>query len=742
MISVTGIIEEIIFHNEENGYTVFSLRTEGEELVCTGVVQDLRPGETAEVTGDYVEHPSYGRQFRADRCEIRMPEGADAIRRYLASGVIRGIGAALAGRIVDAFGDDTLRVLEEEPESLAIVKGISMRKAQEISAQIASQQDMRDAVIFLSEYSIPLSVGLRIYRAYGQEMYGILRENPYRLADEIEGIGFRTADEIARRVGFQADAAFRVRSAVLYVLQEAAGEGSVYLPRDLLSERTAGLLSLEVPAVETEIDNLAVERRVILRKREDGTMAVYHERFYFLEMETARMLLDLSAVVDADRETIERTVRKLSEEPVRLEEEQVSAVTAAASYGLTIVTGGPGTGKTTVVSTILRYFENRGLSIALAAPTGRAAKRMTETTGREASTIHRLLEIGPAGGEGERMRFRFGRNEETPLEEDVVIIDEMSMVDISLMHSLLCAVAPGTHLVLVGDANQLPSVGPGNVLRDLISSDAFPVVRLTRIFRQAAESDIVVNAHKINAGQEIALDNKSKDFFFLRRDEADRIISNMLELIRGKLPRYVNAEPEMLQVLTPMRKGPLGTIRLNQIMQRELNPPSPRKRETEYGDMLLREGDKVMQTRNDYQMHWEVPGRYGIPVLEGEGVFNGDIGVVEEIDPVSRTVTVRFDEGRRAEYLPEQLPELELSYAVTIHKSQGSEYPAVLIPLLSGPAPLMTRNLLYTAVTRARKCVVLLGREETVREMIASTPVRTRYTSLDTAVRKLLETTV
>ena len=737
---LTGIVESILFRNEENGYTVFTLISGAEETTCVGCFAALSKGETVAVYGSYTDHPSYGRQFKAERYEIRIPKDAAAVERYLGSGVIRGIGVTLAHRIVMRFGDDTLRILKEEPERLAEIKGISDRIARDIGEQAEAQDALRDAMMYLQGYGIPLSTGLRIYKRYGADMYAVLRENPYRLAEDIDGIGFRTADEIASKIGYRADSEFRIRCALQYILRAAAQEGSVYLPEEEAVRRCGELIGVSEEEIIRESESLVLERKLILRRAggTDGTVrALYDPWYYQLELHTARMLCDLNAALTGDEEFVRRKIQSLVKTSrFTLEEEQINALTYAVRYGLCIITGGPGTGKTTVIHEILRYFTEEGKNVVLAAPTGRAAKRMTETCGFDASTIHRLLEIGPISEEaGERLRF--GRNEENPLEADVIIVDEMSMVDIVLMHALLCATAPGTHLILVGDADQLPSVGPGNVLRDITEEGCFPTVRLTRIFRQEETGDIVLNAHRINRGEMPALDNRSRDFFFLAREDAGRIIGNMLTLIREKLPPYVGADAMDIQVLTPMRKGPLGVERLNAVLQQYLNPPSPDKAEHEAGGIVFRTGDKVMQIRNDYQIEWEVRGRYGIAVETGTGIFNGDIGIVREIDKTMRTMTVEFDEHRMVEYSFEMLGELELSYAVTIHKSQGSEYPAVLLPLLAGPAPLMNRNLLYTAVTRARKCVVILGREETLRTMVENVRRQERYTSLRERIREM-----
>ena len=635
-------------------------------------------------------------------------------------------GLALAARIVRRFKADTFRIIEEEPERLAEVKGISERKAMEIADQVNEKRDLRQAMIFLQQYGITMNLAVKVYQQYGQEVYGIIRENPYRLADDIEGVGFRTADEIAVRVGIRMDSDFRIRSGILYVLLRASTEGHTYLPEEELTRRTGQLLEVGEEQIEKQYMDLAIERKIIMKQGENQTQ-IYAASFYYMEANTATMLKQLNVSYDVPDLEIEERVRRIEKQTgMELDEHQMTAVKEAVRNGLLIITGGPGTGKTTTINTIIKYFEMEGLDIFLAAPTGRAAKRMSETTGFEARTIHRMLELngGVDGAAG------FERNEQNPLETDVVIIDEMSMVDISLMHALLKAVAVGTRLILVGDVNQLPSVGPGSVLRDIIRSHECNVVMLTKIFRQASTSDIIVNAHKINQGEEVTLDNKSMDFFFLKRYDADVIISVVLQLIKQKLPKFVDATPYDIQVLTPMRKGLLGVERLNGILQRYLNPPSPQKREKEHGDILFREGDKIMQTRNNYQLEWEIRTKYGLSVDKGTGVFNGDMGIVREINDFAETMTVEFDEGRMVEYPYKLLDELELAYAITIHKSQGSEYPAVVIPLLSGPSMLMNRNLLYTAVTRARKCVTLVGNEVTFAQMVQNTSQQKRYSGL------------
>lgn len=726
---IKGYVDHIIFRNSDNGYTVMVVQCDGEELTCVGQLPFIGEGELIEAQGRYTEHVTYGRQFQIQKLEMKAPEDTQAIERYLGSGAVKGVGLALAARIVRRFKEDTFRIIEEEPERLAEVKGISERKAMEISEQVSEKRDMRRAMIFLQQYGISNALGVRIYNKYGNEVYSVIQENPYRMADDITGVGFRIADEIASRVGIHTDSDFRVRSGILYVLMQIAMEGHIYLPETELVFRGAELLGVAQEIIEKHIMDLAVDRKLML-KENGGTLCVYSMQSYYTEMNTAKMLHDLNVSCEVDEAQVQKRVEAVEKAAgYELDELQKRAVVMAAGHGLMVITGGPGTGKTTTINALIDFFEAEGMEIRLAAPTGRAAKRMTEATGWEAQTIHRLLEIN-GGPEEESAPMQFERNEQNPLEADVIIIDEMSMVDIYLMHALLSAVTVGTRLIMVGDRNQLPSVGPGSVLKDVIESECFPVICLTRIFRQAGGSDIVLNAHKINAGERVVLDNKSRDFFFLRRNDANVIIRVVLALVQQKLPKYVDASPYDIQVLTPMRKGLLGVERLNAILQQYLNPPAPGKQEKEIGKGRFREGDKVMQVKNNYQIEWEIRGKYGIPVEKGMGVFNGDMGIIREINTYAELVTVEFDECRYVEYSFKQLEELELAYAVTVHKSQGSEYPAVVIPLLSGPRMLMNRNLLYTAVTRARSCVTLVGDTDVFNQMIDNKYEQMRYTTL------------
>ncbi len=753
MATVSGYVEKIKYRNEENGYSILSVNSDGLDYVLVGTFPYISEGDFIEASGRDVEHPIYGDQIQVESYELKAPEDTASMERYLGSGAIRGVGTALAARIVRRFKADTFRIIEEEPERLAEVKGISEKMAQAISEQMESKKEMRQAMMFLQEYGISMSLALKIYNEYGSRMYSIIKENPYRLADDIQGVGFKMADEIAQKVGIFTDSDFRIRSGIYYTLLQSVANGHTYLPQEELLASASELLHVDPAVMEKHLTDLQMEKKIVVKVNEekllkpeedDSTPAsrhVYASQYYYTELNTARMLHDLN-LRGAEPETeIRKKLEKIcGEERIEPDELQIRAVVEAVNSGLLIITGGPGTGKTTTINTIIRYFEQEEMEILLAAPTGRAAKRMTEATGYEARTIHRLLELtGVPSDDKDTSGMHFERNEENPLDADAIIIDEMSMVDIYLMHALLRAVNPGTRLILVGDTNQLPSVGPGNVLRDLIASGAFDVVQLTRIFRQAAESDIIVNAHRINDGERIPLGKRSKDFLFIRREQPDAIISAMLTLVREKLPNYVHADMFDIQIMTPMRKGALGVERLNTILQSFLNPKDPSKPEKEVGGTIYRVGDKVMQIKNNYQIEWETRNRYGIPVDSGAGVFNGDIGIIREINTFAEELTVEFDEGKMVDYSFKQLEELELAYAITIHKSQGSEYPAVVIPVYSGPRMLMTRNLIYTAVTRARACVCLVGIPEMLQAMVDNEVEQRRYTGLKIRIQEVMK---
>lgn len=736
MEKIKGYVEHIVYRNEENGYTVFNLNNADGDLTCVGKFHYIEEGELLELTGEYTIHKMYGTQFQVSTAEVCAPEDLVSIERYLGSGAIKGVGAVLAGKIVKKFREDTFRIIEEEPERLAEIKGISERKAREIAIQVAEKKDMRDAMLYLQKYGIATTLAARIYQHYGQNVYRVIEENPYQLADHVAGVGFKTADEIAAKVGIHTNSDFRIRSGIFYTLLQSVNDGHIYLKQETLLWKAGELLGVRIEHVETYLMDLAIEKKIVVKEAEDG-IRVYAAQYYYMELNTAKMLHDLNIHYDLADVVLKHRISSIEKNTdLSLDDMQKMAVMEAARNGVTILTGGPGTGKTTTINAMIHFFESEGMDIFLAAPTGRAAKRMTEATGYEAQTIHRLLEVN--GNPEEETKNGFQRNQENPLEADAIIVDEMSMVDLLLMYALLDAIVPGTRVVFVGDGNQLPSVGPGSVLKDMIDSESFPTVKLTKIFRQAGESDIVMNAHKIQRGEPVGLDNKSRDFFFLKRQDPNVIISVLITLIQKKLPPYVNAKPYDIQVLTPMRKGLLGVERLNRILQEYLNPAEDGKKEKEYGDRIFREGDKVMQIKNNYQLEWEVATKYGMTIDKGLGIFNGDMGIIRTINTYEETVTVEFDEHRLVKYPYNLLEELELAYAITIHKAQGSEYPAVVIPLLQGPRQLFHRNLIYTAVTRARKCVTLVGSDTVFQQMIQNANEQERNTSLSERIKELM----
>lgn len=739
---VEGFVENIIFRNEDNGYTVFNIVYNDEEITCVGVLSYINTGEFITAQGEFVKHAVYYMQFKVTSYEFRAPDDAASVRRYLSSGAIKGIGEKMAERIVKTFGDDTFRIMEEEPERLAEIKGISMSKAMDIANQLIDKKDIRKAMMFLQRYGIQMNLANKIFKRYGNDIYNILEQNPYRLADDIEGVGFRTADEIASRAGIKIDSEFRIKSGIFYVLNQATMQGHTYLPYDKLVRQVNELLLIDVQDYDKYLMDLTMDKKIVVKVK-DNVKCVYARMYYNMEANVAAMLNNLDVQIEEDQKFIDDRIARIEDkEGITLDDIQKEAVAKAVRNGLVIVTGGPGTGKTTTINTIIKYFELEGLEIRLAAPTGRAAKRMTEACGYEAQTIHRMLEISGGVPDGDRksvagLSMFFERNEDNPLEADVIIVDEMSMVDISIMNSLLKAVSIGTKLILVGDVDQLPSVGPGNVLKDIIESGCFPVVKLERIFRQAAQSEIIINAHKINRGEEVVLNKYSKDFLFVHRNGADNIINAMKTLIKDKLPDYVGADVYDLQILTPSRKSNVGVERLNKIMQDFLNPADAIKQERQVGDVTFREGDKVMQIKNDYQLEWEKKNRYGIAVEQGSGVFNGDTGIIDDINNYNQSVTVKFEDGRYVDYEFTQLDELELAYAITVHKAQGSEYPAVIIPMYQGPRMLMNRNILYTAVTRARKCVCMIGDERIFNQMAENVSETRRYSSLDERIKEI-----
>lgn len=737
METIKGIIDHFLYRNEQNGYTVMEVTAEEDDYICVGTFAGIDEGEMVEVTGDYVIHPQYGPQIKIETIKKVAPTGLLGIERYLSSGIIKGVGPRIASRIIKKFGEDTLRIIEEEPERLAEIKGISERIAQDIAVQVMEKKEQQDAFIYLANFGISQALSIKIYNRFGSLIYQVLEENPYKIIDEIEGVGFKKADEIASKVGIKVDSQYRIQSGLAYILSQALSEGHTCLPKDELISRGAALLGVSKEVCDEEIPNLVMDKKLTVKQENDVTDCylsfIYHE-----ELACATILNDLAAAENTYPEgeleqRIESAQRVLD---ITLDDKQRFAVMESLRSGVLIITGGPGTGKTTTINAIIHLAIEEGYDVMLAAPTGRAAKRMTEATGYEAKTIHRMLEINGGISEESRTAY-FERNKDNPLEADVIIIDEMSMVDIQLFYALLNAVPMGARLILVGDKNQLPSVGPGQVLNDLIASEQYTTVVLEHIFRQAFESDIVTNAHKINKGEAINLDTKSKDFLFLERNDPNVIYKHMVELITGKLPSYVGATPMQVQVLTPTHIGALGVEALNRVLQQYLNPPSSEKKEKEYGETVFRVGDKVMQTKNDYNLEWEIVSKYGIPIDKGVGVFNGDVGTVVDINRTLGVVIVEYEEGKKVKYPIEGLDELELAYAITIHKSQGSEYPAVVMPLLGGPRPLLNRNLLYTAVTRAKKCVLILGSKDTVNTMINNESENKRYTGLYMRIKEI-----
>ncbi len=752
-MQIKGYVERIIYTNSDNGHTILDVSLTSdeikriqaecpdyaddidEEMVCVGTLHLINAGEYVVFNGDFTIHQTYGLQFKVTSYEESRPEDMDSIERYLGSGAIKGVGPALAARIVRHFKMDTFRVIEENPEELSQVKGISNRMAMEIADQVAEKKGMRNAMLFLGKLGIGMNLAVKIYKEYGEKVYEIIENNPYKLADDMEGVGFKIADEIARNSGMELDSPFRIKSGILYALSAAVSAGHTYYPMDALVEEAGKLLGVFIAKPEEILTDLMIDRKVMVRDV-DGIKAVYLYSVYHTELAIAHRLFALKFEDMPDEKTFDKDLHSIEkEENITLESMQREAVMASAGSGIVVITGGPGTGKTTTINTIIRYFERKGMDIMLAAPTGRAAKRMTEATGHEAQTIHRMLELSGILSD-EISNASFERNETNPLETDVVIIDEMSMVDIFLMNSLLKAIADGTRLILVGDANQLPSVGPGNVLKDIIASGCFNTVRLAKIFRQEEAGDIVVNAHKINEGELFEIGPSSKDFPFIRRADANAIINALVTLVKVKLPAYTDCSPNDVQVLTPTRKGSLGVERLNTVLQQFLNPPSNSKVEKEIGSIIFREGDKVMQIKNNYKIPWEIRGRNGIPIETGMGVFNGDMGIVDNINLYLSEMTVRFDEERYVTYTFKETDELEHAYAVTVHKSQGSEYPAVVLPLLDGPRMLMNRNILYTAVTRARKCICIVGSEQTFYNMISNENEQKRFSSLDIRIKE------
>lgn len=724
-MELTGTVKAIIYRSEDTGFTVLELTNEaGEDMTAIGEMPLAGVGERVELTGQWTEHKTYGRQFRAETCKTLAPATLTALKNYLASGLIKGVGESTAQAIVQTFGMETLDVLEKEPARLAEVPGIGQIRAQTIGASYGAQLGLRDIMLGLQKYGVTIGQAMKLYKIYGELCLAKIEENPYRLIDDVEGIGFKTADAIARNGGVEPDAPYRLRAGLKYTLQWARQEGHTYLPREKLVEVAAGLLQADIAPVERTLTELLLEGQLI-QEQLPGEDGIFLPGMFRTEQDCALRLLRLQGQSALDnpffrpKAQIARLEQQLD---ITLAPAQRQAVELALKAGALVITGGPGTGKTTILRFVITLLEEMGTEYALCAPTGRAAKRMGEATGRDASTIHRLLEY--SYGEG-----GFGRNAENTLLADVVVVDEMSMVDVPLMAALLRALAPGTRLIMVGDSDQLPSVGPGNVLRDMVDSGQIPVVRLTEIFRQSGRSAIVTNAHRINEGQMPILEGL-EDFGFEPMEEQEAVIRRLIALNSGKAAKLGAQEPlQDIQVLAPMKKGPLGVYNLNKRLQEALNPPAHKKKERKYGDVVFREGDKVMQIKNDYRLAWTRSLPHQPPEM-GEGVYNGDLGTIMSIDLYEQTLEVLFDDGRSAVYAFSMLEELELAYCISIHKSQGSEFPIVLLPLLGGPPMLLNRNLLYTAVTRARHMVYILGRQSCIQQMVRNNQVKRRYSGL------------
>ena len=735
LITFEGIIEEIIFTNEINGYTVCELKGEKDTITAVGFMPFINVGEMLKVSGNWVIHPDYGEQLKVEIYEKMLPKTLEALEAYLASGFIKGVGPASAKKIVKKFGEDTMNIIELHPEKLSEIKGINHEKALRIGQAFYEQKELRNVVMFFQEYGISPTYCAKIYQIYGKDTIEEIRNNPYKLSDEAIGISFKTSDRIAKALGIDPKSKFRICCGVKYVLSNIAMDGHTFVEDDKLKEYTSKLLDVDIDNINDALITLLIDKSIYI-ERTDTSSRIYLTPFYNAEAGVARKLAQLSSmkfkgdISDFD----EKILQVQKREGIVLAQNQKDAVKEALTSGVLIITGGPGTGKTTIIKSIINLLTNEGYDVLLAAPTGRAAKRMTEATGFEAKTIHRLLEIGYTSKEEDLV---FGRNEDNPVDADVVIIDEMSMVDILLMNHLLKAIELGTRLILVGDVDQLPSVGPGKVLQDLINSEIIKTVKLTEIFRQAEESLIIVNAHRINNGQKPALNDRDKDFFFVKRNFSEDILKTVVDLCARRIPCTYGFDPmREIQVLTPVRKGPIGVGSLNAELQSLLNPKDKSKKEKIYRDFIFREGDRVMQVKNNYNLRWQKDDSEG---TEGAGVFNGDTGVISEIDDEEQKIVVSFDDDKIADYEFSILDELEPAFAVTIHKSQGSEFPVVIVPIFPGPQVLMTRNLLYTAVTRARNLVILVGNKDYLEVMINNERETNRNSGLADKLRICFE---
>ena len=738
MEQLEATIEGTVFRNEENGWSVLTVRSGRSEVTVTGSLPELSPGEQAVFTGVWTEHRTYGRQFRCTSCELKTPTTLLGIERFLGSGLIHGVGPSTATLIVAAFGEDTLTILSEHPERLSEVKGIGKKRAAMIAESFLEQQSTRRAMIFLQSYGISPALAIRISRHYGDRTPEMIRENPYRLCDDLEGVGFKTADRIGLSLGIPPESEDRVSSAMKYILRDAAAvSGHIYLPEQELCSSSASLLNVPLTLCQQALRGLLVSGALLSESDDPETRRIYLPYYWHAEQEVALMIRRLMTAASADKYAgVSRAITSFEKSRgITFSPTQRKAIAGALENGVFVITGGPGTGKTTIINCILELL-SREHETVLCAPTGRAAKRMSEATGAEARTIHRLLEY--SGEQG-----AFTRTEDNPLDTDCVIADETSMIDLVLMRALLKAIRPGTRLILVGDADQLPSVGAGNVLGDILDSGEVPCVRLTEIYRQSGESHIVLNAHLINSGKMPLLNEKGTDFFFERKTALADAAQSITALVTSRLPGYLHY-PEKdrlalsvrnIQVLAPSRKGECGVNSLNLRLQEVLNPPAPDKPQLLWGEILFRLGDKVIQTRNDYRLPWRRETPEGVE--EGAGVFNGDVGFIIAVDPENQMLTVRFDEDREATYESGDLEDLEPAYCLSVHKAQGSEFPVIVMPVTPGPPMLLTRNLLYTALTRAKSLVVLVGMESVIRRMVENDHVIRRYTTL---AQRLIDT--
>lgn len=745
LIELCGTVSEVMYKNENNGYTVLELHvieTDDKDFLnytndmvttVTGIIPGINPGETLKIKGKWMNHPEYGFQFKAESFTVEMPASITGIEKYLGSGLLPGIGAIMAKKIVDLFGVKTFEILENDPMRLTELKGMSKKKAEAVHETFMEQREVTEVVAFFTDYGIGTAFALKIYRLYGANSIQVVRENPYRLCDSIKGIGFKTADTIARAMGFSQESSERRLSAIRYVLNEQHGDGHTCLPADMLVNATKELLHCKKEEIEESLDYLIMNGFLNLEDI-SGEKLVYTPAFLKAEESVAMRLLNLLEQHRSESEMFESEQRKIeSEIGVALSEMQIEAVKTSICNGVSVITGGPGTGKTTVTKAVLDFFEDAGFKVGLAAPTGRAAKRLSEATEREAVTLHRLLEYSVGGDEA--LGNGFARDEDNPIDYNVLIVDEVSMVDILLMHSLLKAIPPKCRLILVGDVDQLSSVGPGSVLKDIIDSEVVPVSILKEIFRQSESSRIVVNAHKVNSGEKIELENgENSDFFFMRRPRVESALETVISLCSERLVGFKGLKRDDIQVIAPSKKGICGVKNLNIELQRKLNPPSKNKGEKKFGDNVYREGDRVMQTSNNYRMRWESVMNSG---AFGEGVYNGDIGIIEEIKDGESHISVIFDGDKRVRYDYEMLDELDLAYAMTVHKSQGSEYAAVVLPILPGPPMLMTRNLLYTALTRAKKLAVIVGSDGALWSMVENNYQSKRFSGLSNRIKSL-----